>query len=71
MIIRLIDIKFYVFQFKQSIIKHLWKLGLLSSNVLGCPANPLLHADVTSAADFTKESGPETNFINYQYFFFN
>ncbi len=38
---------------------YLRKLGLLSSNVLGGPVNPLLQADVTSAADFTEESGPE------------
>ncbi len=43
---------------------YLWKLGLFSSNVLGSPANPLLQADVTSAADFTKESGPKTNLVH-------
>ncbi len=43
---------------------YLRKLRLLSSNVLGSPVNPLLQADVASAANFTKESGPETNLDN-------
>ena len=34
--------------------KYLGKFGLLASNMLGCPGDPLIHADISSAADFTK-----------------
>jgi hypothetical protein len=30
------------------------KLSLLASNMLGCPGDPLLHADVSGVADLTK-----------------
>ena len=39
--------------------KNLGQLRLLASNMLGCPADPLLEADVSSFADFSKHLGSE------------